>query len=441
MSKFDQTMDVRGAVATALFVAAATTTLVTAALLLNVDFLAQTFLDPGTPSSLLVLFVLAVPFVVLLRIGVGGIRGRENTRYKIYTQDLLYPSGRILVLVGLLGLGYGVQAAGYAYLAGAAVAALLSLVLLNRLLPLAGEYSLHTRAMLTFSAPLVVSSFLSVLFSQTDTLMIGYFHPSEEVGFYSAAYPLATGLSLVLSSFGFMYLPIATRLDSGNKREEMDAVYKLTTKWIFILTFPLFLTLAFFSTDVLTVIFGAEYAVAGLTLTILATGYFTHAAAGRSLETFSALGVTKYVLFVNAISYTLNFVLNLLLIPEFARVGAAVGSATSFIIGNAIALFILQRNFGVSPFSRRGVRAFVALPLVLFPVSYAASSMLEGSFLVLAAFGIGSSILTVVVVILSGGLQAEDIIPIEYIESVLGVTIPYIRRFVPEPDEAATSFE
>jgi hypothetical protein len=46
-----------------------------------------------------------------------------------------------------------------------------------------------------------------------------------------------------------------------------------------------------------------------------------------------------------------------------------------------------------------------------------------------------------VVVILSGGLQAEDIIPIEYIESVLGVTIPYIRRFVPEPDEAATSFE
>jgi O-antigen/teichoic acid export membrane protein len=434
MSKFENPTDVRGTLATGLLVAAVTTTLVTVILLMNAEFLARTFLDPGTPASLVVLFVLTVPFTVLMRLGIGGIRGQENTRYKIYAENLLYPGLRLGLIFGLLSLGYGLQAAGYAYLVATAISAVFAVYMLHRLFPLVGDFSLHTREMLTFSAPLVVSSLLSVIFSQTDTLMIGYFHPSEEVGFYSAAYPLATGLNLVLTSFGFMYLPVATRLDTGNKREEVDAVYKLTTKWIFVLTFPLFLTLAFFSSDVLSVVFGPEYAVAGLTLTILTIGYFTHAAAGRSKETFSALGFTKYVLLVNAISFGLNFVLNLLLIPDLARVGAALGSATAYILGNAITLLILNRNFGISPFSRWSVRTFVALPVVMLPLAYLVSQTIEGTFPVLAVFGITSAALTLVVLALSGGLQPEDIIPVEYVESALGVRIPYVRQFIPEDD-------
>jgi O-antigen/teichoic acid export membrane protein len=441
MSKFDDLRDVRGTLVTGLLVAAVTTTFITGALLLNAEWLARTFFDPGTPVELMMLFILAVPFIVLMQLGLGGIRGQENTRYKIYAENLLYPGLRLGLIAGLLGLGYGLQAAGYAYLTAAAISATFALYMLNKLLPLTGEFSLHTREMLTFSLPLVVSSVLSLIFSQTDTLMIGYFHPSEEVGFYSAAYPLATGLNLVLTSFGFMYLPVATRLDTGNKREEMDAVYKLTTKWIFILTFPLFLTLAFFSSDVLSIVFGPEYAIAGLTLTILTIGYFTHAAAGRSKETFSALGFTKYVLLVNSIAFGLNFVLNLLLIPDMARVGAAIGSATAYILGNAITLVILKRKFNVSPFSTWSSRVFVALPVTMLPLSYLIASTVDGSFPVLAAFGIGSAALTLVVVVLAGGLQPEDRIPVEYVEELLGVRIPYIWRFIPDPSEADVDFE
>jgi O-antigen/teichoic acid export membrane protein len=434
MSKFDNTVEERGAVMTGLLVALGTTIFATVVLLVGAEWLATLLFDPGTPADLMILFVLAVPFVVLMQICIGGIRGRENTRYKIYAENLVYPGLRLGLIAGLLSLGYGIQAAGYAYLAAAAISAVFAFYMLHRLLPLVGEFSLHTKAMLTFSTPLVLSSLLSVVFSQTDTLMIGYFHPSEEAGFYSAAYPLANGLSLILGSFGFMYLPIATRLDTGDKHEEVDAVYKLTTKWIYILTFPLFLTLAFFSEDVLRVVFGPEYAVAGLTMTILTVGYFTHAATGRSKETFSALGLTKYVLIVNLISFGLNFVLNLLLIPEFARVGAAVGSATAYILGNAITLYILDRNFGISPFSRWSVRSFVALPVVMFPITFFVARTVEASFLVLAVFGLSASVLTVVIVMLVGGLQPEDRIPLDAIEGSLGITIPYVRRYIPDDD-------
>jgi O-antigen/teichoic acid export membrane protein len=434
MSKFDSPAEERGAILTGLLVALGTTVVVTAVLLLSAEWLARLLFDPGTPAELMILFVLAVPFAVLLQISLGGIRGRENTRFKIYAENLLYPGLRLGLIVLLLGLGYGIMSAGYAVLIAAVFSAAFAFYLLHRLLPLVGEYSLHTKAMLTFSTPLVLSSLLSVVFSQTDTLMIGYFHPSQEAGFYSAAYPLANGLSLILGSFGFMYLPLATRLDTDDKHREVDAVYKLTTKWIFVLTFPLFLVLAFFSDDVLEVVFGPEYAVAGLTMTILTVGYFTHAATGRSKETFSALGFTKYVLVVNLISFGLNFVLNLLLIPELARIGAAIGSATAYILGNGITLYILDRNFGISPFSRWSIRAFVALPVVMFPLTYLVSRNVEGSFPVLAAFGLTAAVVTIVIVALVGGFQPEDRIALTAIEDALGVEIPYIRRYIPDED-------
>jgi O-antigen/teichoic acid export membrane protein len=434
MSKFEDTEDVRGTVVSALLVTLLTTTLIVALLLLNVEFLANTLLDPGTPSDLLVYFILAIPFIVLMRIGISGIRGRENTRYKVYANDLMYPLLRLGLIAGLLGLGFGIQAAGYAYLTAAAFSGLFAVFMLNRLFSIRGRFTLHTREMLTFSAPLVVSSLLSVVFSQTDTLMIGYFHPSDEVGFYSSAYPLSNAMMLILTSFGFMYLPVATRLDTGNKREEVDAVYKLTTKWIFVLTFPLFLTLTFFSEDILGIVFGPEYTVAGLTLTILTVGTFLNAAAGRSSETFEALGFTKFVLLVNTISYATNFALNLLLIPEFARVGAAIGSASAYVVGNALTLFILHRNFGISPFSRWSVRTFTALAVIMLPLSYGVSRMVDGTLPVLALFGITTAALTVVIVTLVGGLQPEDTIPLNYLEETLDVKIPYVRRFIDDRD-------
>jgi O-antigen/teichoic acid export membrane protein len=434
MSRFDDERDVRGAWITGLSVTLVGSVLLTAVVVVYGDVVVSILFEREEAGLLVLLFAVAIPFNVGLRIGVGAIRGMENTIYKTYGKDIFYFGFRILVLVALLLAGAGTVAAGWAYLIASAAGFVVVHLLLRRLVPLVGEFTLRPREMARFSAPLLVSTVVGLLLSRTDTLMLGYFRPSNEVAMYTAAYPLATGMLVVLSSFGFMYLPVASRLDSNDEREEVDATYKVTTKWIYIVTFPVFLTFVAFPRDVLSVVFGNRYVGAALALQILAIGFFTNAAGGRNRETLAALGYTEYVLLTNAIALTLNIALNLVLIPAYGYVGASVASAASFACFNAVVILLLYYKFGISPFSRWSTRAFVVLPTLLVPPAVTLSEVVSLSLLTLPLFAVGAAVVTVYTAAVTGCLQAEDRIPMELVESWTGVTVPLVRRFVPDGD-------
>lgn len=433
VSRFDDLRDVRGAWVTGLLITGAFGLVLSAALILRSGALAGLLFEGPDSVPLLILFALALPFVIGMRMGVGVIRGMENTRYRTYTRDLLYPGLRLGVLAILLTMGVGVLSIGYAYVLAAFVTFVAVHLLLNRLFPLVGEIRTHTRELLTFSVPLVVSTVLSMLLTQTDTVMLGYFEPSYQVGLYSAAYPLAGALSLILASFGFLYFPMASRLDSEDKRGEMDAIYKLTTKWIFILTFPAFLTLVVFPGDVLSIIFGSEYAPGASVLTILAFGFFTRAAFGRNKETLSAIGYTTYLMFTNGFAFVLNIALNLLLIPRYGITGAAMASALSFVGLNLAVYSFLKFRFGISPFSQSTLRTVIVVPALLFPPTLLAASWGSLNLLSLLVFAALAELATIATVVVTGCLQPEDRMPVEFVEDRLGVQIPLIRRFLPDP--------
>lgn len=435
MSRLDDQRDKRGVWVTGLAIAGTIGIALGGLFLFNVGPVAGVFFEDPQNERLLALFVVSVPFVIGMQVGIGAIRGLENTRYRTYTRDLLYPGLRLLVIIGMLTTGAGIMAAGYAYLIAALVSFVVAHALLNRLLPLVGPVRTHAREMLAFSIPLVVSNLLSRLLTRTDTLMLGYFRPSYEVGLYSAAFPLATALGLILSSFGFMYLPVASRLDAENKRDEVDAIYTLTTKWIYVLTFPLFLTLVAFPSDVLSITFGSEYAPASTALSILAVGFFVRAGFGRCRETVSALGYTTYLLATTVGGFTLNVALNLLLIPTYGYPGAAVASAVTFVALNIVVYAFLELKFGISPFTRRSIRTFCVLPLTLFPPTLLVARHVSLTIVTLPVFLGATSLATVAVVSVTGCLQPEDRIPVQFLEDRLGVQIPIIRLFLPDGDD------
>jgi O-antigen/teichoic acid export membrane protein len=397
----------------------------------NVDTVAVLFFESVESERLVQLFVLCIPLVVAFEIGVGAIRGLENTTFKLYVEDLLYPGARILLLVVLLLSGVGLTAPGYAYLIAATIAAIAAHLLLNRLLSLVGSFQTNTKELLMFSGPLVMSTIFASLLTKVDTFMLGYFRTSYEVGLYNAAYPLANGILVVLSSFGFLYLPLASRLDASDERREIDAIYKVTTKWIYIVTFPAFLTFVVFPGDVLALFFGEDYRPAAFTLIILTIGFFTNAAYGRNRETLSALGYTMYILIGNSAAFVLNIVLNLLLIPVYGITGAAITSVLSFASFNLLIHLILKQGFNISPFSRYFLRTVLFL-LVLLPPTVLLSHYLALTLLTLPIFLVLAGLASIVVISVGNCLQPEDAVAIDVIEERIGLSIPLIRRFIPE---------
>lgn len=431
VSRFEDEADRRGVWVGGLALSGCLGVVVSAGLYVNVGTLSRTLLEQADSPRLLGLFALALPFIVGLRIGTGTIRGLENTRYKILAQDLVYPVVRLGLLVVLLVAGFGIVAAGYAYVLAAVAAFVVSHLLLHRLMSLVGPFRLHLRQVLRFSAPVVLAGFLTTLLTWTDTIMLGYFRESFEVGQYSAAYTVGGALLIVLSGFGFLYLPLASRLDADDEHGEIDRIYATTTKWVYVVTFPAFLVFLVFPGDVLHIFFGPRYRQAALGLTILSVGFFSNAIGGRNRETLSALGLTRYLVVVNGSAFALNFLLNLLLIPVLGFVGAAVASSISIIAQNTVACGILKLKYDITPFSRWSVRTYVFLPVLLVPPAYLVSPLISVSVLSLFPVLVLVGLVTLGVVATVGGLQSEDRIVVEVVEERIGVRIPLVRQYIP----------
>lgn len=435
ISRYETEADRRGVWLAGLLFAGLFSLAIALLLFLATDTVIALLFDSTDASLVLYLFIASIPFIVVLNVGIGGIRGHENTIYRTYARDLTYPLGRLAILGGLLLAGYGLAAAGFAYLIAGAVAAVFAHLLLDRELSLRGEYTLHTRELVVFSAPLVLATVLTVLLSKTDTLMLGYFTDTYAVGQYEAAYPIASSMLVVLAAFGFLYLPMASRLDADGDHDEIDMIYTTTTKWVFILTFPLFVAFVVFPGDVMRIFFGAEYLPAAAVLPILAVGFFISTAVGRNRETLSALGETRAILAANGTGFGLNFVLNLFLIPRYGFVGAGVTSAISFFVVHVLVLGYLKRSYDITPFSRRSLKTFVVLPATLLPLTWVLRDSIDLSILTLLPFLLALGLLGIVVVSLTGGLQTEDEVAIEFVEDLIGERIPLIRRYLPEPTE------
>jgi O-antigen/teichoic acid export membrane protein len=435
ISRFEDDADRRGVWVGGMLVTGIVALVLTTILLLNVEWLTETLLAEADSPRMLALFVLALPFVIGLKVTVAAIRGHGNTVYRIYAQDLAYPLTRIVLLVALLYAGFNVLAAGYAYLVGATLAFGVSLVLLHKLTTLRGEVRTHVREVGRFSLPVVVSGVLATLLTRTDTLMLSYFRDTYEVGQYSAAYPIANGLIIVISSFGFLYLPMASQLDAEDEHDEIDSIYTVSTKWIYLVTFPALLTFVLFAGDVVEIVFGGAYDEAPIALAILSVGFFTNAIGGRNRETISALGVTTYLMVVNGFAFAINVVLNLYLIPPYGLVGAAVASATAYGVLNFTACAILWYRWGITPLSRRSVKTFLVLPLALFPPAYLLAPYVSLSIVTILPWLVAVGLCSIAVVAVTGCLQQEDRIVLESIENTVGIRIPLIRRFFPERED------
>lgn len=430
VSRYDSEIDKRGIWLSGILCTGAAALLTILVLLPNVHFVSSLLFEQSESIRLLQLFVFCIPFLVLLEICIGTIRGFENTTYKILVQDILYPILRMGLIIGLLAYGWGFIAPGLAYLIAVFISVVVGHVFLSRLLPLLGPAKTHIQELVVFSAPLLLSTVFAILLTHVDTLLIGYLRSSYEVGLYNAAYPLATGLLLVLSAFGFLYLPLTSRLDSENRLEEIDAIYKTTTKWIYIVTFPVFLIFTMFSGDALSIFFGENYRPAGLALTILSIGFFTNASFGRNRETLSALGHTMQIFVANMAAFILNILLNFVLIPYYGIVGAAIASALSYVIMNIIIYYVLDRLYNISPFSWTNIRTFIGLATILLPVFFILSRAITMSVLTLIPLLLFGAAITLVTTVLVNGIQEEDVVVVETLEETIGVDLSVLKNYL-----------
>jgi len=333
----------------------------------------------ATPLRLL---ALAVPLYAGVNMLVAVFRGFDIVRARVYFVNLLQGGLLVILLIGVASLRLSLRGAVSAYVASSLLALLALAVYSTRRLPVGvGARDVDgavTGRVLMFSIPVFAVTLVNVVQTQMNPLILGLFENAEVLGLYGAAWPLAQYLSLTLTAMAFIYVPIISRLHAKGSAREIEVSYQLSTKWLFLVSFPLFLVLLSYARPLLGALFGSGYADAAIALQILSVGFLVHTSLGANGLTLLAIGKSRALLGGSLAGAMLSLVCNIILVPRFGLEGAAVAAVLSFLGVNLVNSAALYHFSRIHPFTSDYVKALLVTAVSLAAYGVVASSLPRG---------------------------------------------------------------
>ena len=328
-------------------------------IVLTLRFVDVPRIDPES-SRLLIILAVLIPIQSLdaLVTSIFAILG--DTRTIVIRGSIIAPALRVVLVAVLVLAGAGIETLAYGYLLISGVGlvyyayALWRAAVSRDLLKDVRSRTLTypVRDIFGFASPLVVTVLVWSLIESSDTLLLGYFHGVGDVAAFRAVLPLAQLNRIVVMAFQAMYLPAASRLFARDDRQGLSALYWQTAMWMAVLSFPLFVCTFSFATPTAAALYGTRYLDSAPILSILSLGYFFNTALGFNGLTLKTFNKVRITVGIDIAAVVLNIALNLVLIPRWAAVGAAVGTCVTLIVHNLLKQIGLRRFTSVPGMSR-----------------------------------------------------------------------------------------
>jgi O-antigen/teichoic acid export membrane protein len=284
----------------------------------------------------------ALPGIALYRVSNALSRGMAVMHHDIYSRGLTESLGTAAAL--LLALAFGVRglAPEIAAIAGTLASGLVALFLARRLFSsgpraTSGQTGHDlVRRLVQASAPIALYDLLNLGVMHIDVIMLGWFVGRvpgvtlETLGIYAAGVQLAGGLRKVSQAFTPIFTPVVARQISLGQMREAEESYGYLARWMLAVLLPAVVVLALSGGAIMT-IFGAAFSRGGVWVGIVG--------AACAMNAFVGLGETILMVErpkINLINSTIAFVaavgLNLIFIPAFGPLGAALAMLVPYSI-------------------------------------------------------------------------------------------------------------
>jgi Na+-driven multidrug efflux pump len=212
--------------------------------------------------------------------------------------------------------GLGLTGAMVALLAGYVAAAGLSAAALARMVGPARQLPIYARVSCSgFSTVNWRSTLASTGLLWVDTLLLGVFLSSADVGLYNVATRLITMATFVMPAVNSAFAPRIADQHHRGRTDSLRRVYAVAASWNVRLTVPVFAVLLAFPAELLS-LFGGGFATAAMVTVILAMGKFISAATDPCGLMLDMSGRPAWSMDSNIGGLVANVLLNLWWIPE-----------------------------------------------------------------------------------------------------------------------------
>ena len=176
----------------------------------------------------------------------------------------------------------------------------------------------------------------------------------------AAIYTAATRF-LVAGQFGNQAISMAaqprfTEMFARGDRSAANGVYQATTAWLVLLTWPLYLLAVTFGPEVVTV-FGHSYRAGAAVMVILGLTMLLATGCGQVDMVLVTTGRSSWSLVNGLLAVVVNVGLDVLLIPRYGIIGAAVGWSAAIVLTNLMPLAQIAAAERLHPLGRGTVLA------------------------------------------------------------------------------------
>lgn len=191
------------------------------------------------------------------------------------------------------------------------------------------NFKVHLKAVTIFFA----MSCATTIYTNLDSVMIGFIKGATENGYYNAAVRIKSILVSIVTSLGAVLLPRASYYLENNYIDEFKKISKKAINFVILISIPMMIYFIMFAKESILFLAGDSYAksIAPMQI-IMPTLLFIGLTNIMGIQMLVPLGKEKYVLYSEIAGALIDLVLNALLIPCYGAAGAAVGTLVAEVV-------------------------------------------------------------------------------------------------------------
>lgn len=339
------------------------------ALFTFVLILAASFLVSRAQEMQVVILSLALFFLLNGFIGIcyAFFHARQKMEYEAWFEML--QTGLIVVFGLFVLLRFPSPAnLSYAYVAAASLALAAVLFFFHtKVFPVRLQWKIAVwKKFLKMSWPLALIGLFGVIYSYTDSVMLGYWNMIEETGWYNAAYKIVTASLVPMGLIGASFYPALSKFSKESK-EKLQRAWNYELEIMIALAMPLVVGGIVLAAPIMNTLYpvGFEPSILAFQILIGTAGLiFLY----RPLyDAMIVLDQQKKTFWITMAGAVVNVALNLILIPKYSLYGAAAAT----VVTHSLVLLIMLVFIKKFTFLR-----FPALKIVLTLLAAGASAFM-----------------------------------------------------------------
>lgn len=230
------------------------------------------------------------------------------------------------------------------------------------------------RSFWAFSLPRWGTSIIQVAAQRLDIILVGAIAGAASAAIYTAATRFVVVGQLGNNALTMAAQPSVAAAVAQKDTRRLRELYTTSTGWLILLSWPVYLLLLTFAERILS-IFGSGYGSGATTIVVLVVAMLVSSSFGMVDTMLAMAGRTAWNLGNALLALAVQIGLDLLLIPQWGILGAAVGWACAIVVRNVAALIQVYSTTGLHPFAASTLlpAVFTAVAFGLVPVVVAAS--------------------------------------------------------------------